>query len=474
MFAPIKPPTKSTIVRTVAIVGLAALAQWLMGDVGILRSGDRQNQLASEESKIAKTEDAPLVSSESKAIDLKAPLELSVEPLTQDKSHFKTNQHYIKDRANSRLKRRKSGTASNVAIWKDVQEIRFKWSKGMGKALRNSPQKSSQLTKILTKKSSSSKMKAVWKTGFLDGKKIQAFNPNQLLPSVQALLEQVDRHYRQMDGALLVSAPNKTSSSSSYTWDFSSRPRHKITEYAPNRVTGYLGELTENTKVSWLNPERATAKSSREEPKQEPKTTQDKPSSVTSGAVASATNTSKSSQELLDMLFATPDAPGSIAIGAAEGTRTPRGETTEIYWGHPDPANGVRNLGTFSYQHGASNAREADLIQLKRLRGQVEQLQNEADEMGVKLSPLELVAGADLANQSPVAALDYVDRLKEFRAQGLRGMEAVLEARIQSFVNPETGVLEAGGFGNSWDILRHDQSRRMVELQRALRVQGIH
>ncbi|NER37160.1 MAG: hypothetical protein F6J93_24865 [Oscillatoria sp. SIO1A7] len=469
MFAPIKP-TKSTIIRTVAMVGLAALTQWLMGDVGILSSGDRQNQLASEESKIAKTEDAPLVSSESKAIDLEAPLELSVESLTQDKSHFKTNRHY---RASSSLKRRKSGKASPVAIWKDVQEIRFKWSKGLGKGLRNSPQKSSQFTKILTKKSSSSKIKTVWRSGFLDGKKIQAFNPDQLLPSVQALLDRVDSHYGQMDGTLFISAPKKTSSPS-YTWDFSSRPSHKITEYAPNRVTGYVGELTENTKVSWLNPERGANKRSSEELKQESKTTQDEPSSVTSGAVASATNTSKGSQKLLDMLFATPDAPGSIAIGAAEGTRTTRGETTEIYWGHPDPANGVRNLGTFSYQHGASNAREADWIQLKRLRGQVEQLQNEADEMGVKLSPLELVAGADLANQSPVAALDYVDRLKEFRAQGLRGMEAVLEARIQSFVNPETGVLEAGGFGNSWDILRHDQSRRMVELQRALRVQGIH
>lgn len=469
MFAPIKP-TKSTIIRTVAIVGLAAIAQWLMGDVGILRSGDRQNQIASEESKLAKTEEAPLAGSESKAIDLETPLELSAESLNQGKSHFKINRQY---RADSRLKRGKSGKASPVAIWKDVQQLRFKWSKGLGKALSNYPQKSSQLTKILTNKSSDTKIKAVWRTGFFKGKKIQVFNPNQLLPSVQTLLEQVDSQYGQMDGTLLISAPKTTSSSSSYTWDFSSRPRHKIPEYAPNRGTGYVGELTENTKVSWLNPERGT-KSSSEKPKQESKTTQDEPSSVNSGAVASVTNASQSSRELLNMLFATPDAPGSIAIGAAEGTRTPRGETTSIYWGHPDPANGVRNLGTFSYQHGASNAREADWIQLKRLRGQVEQLQKEADEMGVKLSPLELVAGADLANQSPVAALDYVDRLKEFRAQGLRGMEAVLEARIQSFVNPETGVLEAGGFGNSWDILRHDQSRRMVELQRALRVQGIH
>lgn len=182
----------------------------------------------------------------------------------------------------------------------------------------------------------------------------------------------------------------------------------------------------------------------------------------------------QSDRELLQILFATPDSPGSIAIGAAEGTRTSDGETTAIYWGHTDPGNGLANQGTFSYQHGASNPREADWIQLKRLRGQVEYLQQQAENLGVKLSILDLVAGADLANQSPLAAMDYVGHLQKLRAKGFMGIEAVLEARVQSFVNPKTGVLEAGGFGNSWERLRHDQLRRMIELNKALKVQGVY
>lgn len=104
----------------------------------------------------------------------------------------------------------------------------------------------------------------------------------------------------------------------------------------------------------------------------------------------------------------------------------------------------------------------------------MEYLQRQAKKSGVKLSALELVAGADLANQSPLAALDYVGHLQKLRAKGFRGMEAVLEARVQSFVNPKTGLLEAGGFGNSWQRLRHDQLRRMVELDKALKVQGVY
>ncbi|NER33191.1 MAG: hypothetical protein F6J93_03810 [Oscillatoria sp. SIO1A7] len=182
----------------------------------------------------------------------------------------------------------------------------------------------------------------------------------------------------------------------------------------------------------------------------------------------------QSNRKLLQILFATPDSPGSIAIGTAEGTRTSNGETTAIYWGHTDPGNGLANQGTFSYQHGASNPREADWIQLKRLRGQVEYLQHQAENLGVKLSTLELVAGADLANQSPLAAMDYVGHLQKLRAKGFMGIEAVLEARVQSFVNPKTGVLEAGGFGNSWQRLRHDQLRRMIELNKTLKVQGVY
>lgn len=179
------------------------------------------------------------------------------------------------------------------------------------------------------------------------------------------------------------------------------------------------------------------------------------------------------SAPLASNLFATPDAPGSVAIGVAEGTRTPRGGKTGIYWGHIDPGNGVPNQGTFSYQHGASSPEEADWKQLKRLHKQIEQMQKQAQAEGVFLSTLELVAGADLANQAPAAVQDYVHHLQRFQAQGLRGSEAVLKARMQSFVNPTTNVLEAGGFGNSWETLHADQSRRLKEIEKALKAQGV-
>jgi hypothetical protein len=171
-------------------------------------------------------------------------------------------------------------------------------------------------------------------------------------------------------------------------------------------------------------------------------------------------------------LFSTPDSPGSIAIGAAEGTRTSAGGVTSQYWGHRDPANGVTNLGTFSYQHGAKDARQADFIQLDRLQQQVTEIQNQAQESGVTLSPLELVAAADLTNQSPEAGHSYISNLKLAYDRGFRGIEALLEARMQSFVNPQTQDLDAAGFSNNWQKLRQDQLRRLSKLQKTLKAQG--
>lgn len=180
-----------------------------------------------------------------------------------------------------------------------------------------------------------------------------------------------------------------------------------------------------------------------------------------------------SENNLLFELFATPDAPGVLAIGTAEGTVTASGQLTSSYWGHTDPGNGANNLGTFSYQHGAPTPRQADWRQLRRLQGQVETILGQAQEQRVKLSPLELVAGADLLNQAPAAGMSYVENLKKARDRGIPGINAVLEARVMSFVNPETGVLEASGFGNNWEVLRQDQWRRLVELHQTLQLHGV-
>ena len=172
-------------------------------------------------------------------------------------------------------------------------------------------------------------------------------------------------------------------------------------------------------------------------------------------------------------LFANSDTPGSIAIGMAEGTRTVDGRPTGNYGGHRDPGNGKWNLGTFSYQHGARNPQEADLLQLQRLYPHIVALQQTAEAYGIELSVMELVAGVDLANQAPLATPHYIGWLQRAYNSGYSGLEAILEARSYSFINPDTGRLEAGGFRNNWQTLRRDQARRLAAMYYTLQAHGI-
>lgn len=168
-------------------------------------------------------------------------------------------------------------------------------------------------------------------------------------------------------------------------------------------------------------------------------------------------------------LFATPDSVGAIAIGVAEGTRTPNGGYTDLYYGHTDPGNAKHNLGTFAYQHGAYSPQEADRRQLQRLKPWISQLEEEAETLGVDLGIFELVAGVDLINQSPLAGKDYIQHLKDCQTQQPEPEKAVLCARMRSFVNPTTGELEAHGLGSYRSTVRKDQKRRLDAIQRVLK-----
>ncbi len=232
-----------------------------------------------------------------------------------------------------------------------------------------------------------------------------------------------------------------------------------------------LAEKTQSVAKNSQKPESAPVLVPYRElpPMPQPQTTSETNSEINSDAIEK----DWSENSLLFELFATPDAPGVLAIGTAEGTVTASGQLTSSYWGHTDPGNGAHNLGTFSYQHGAPTPRQADWRQLRRLQGQVETILGQAQAQRVKLSALELVAGADLLNQAPAAGMSYVENLKKARDRGISGINAVLEARVMSFVNPETGVLEASGFGNNWEVLRQDQWRRLVELHQTLQLHGV-
>lgn len=171
-------------------------------------------------------------------------------------------------------------------------------------------------------------------------------------------------------------------------------------------------------------------------------------------------------------LFEDPEASVvAIAVGAAEGTRTPDGGFTSAYSGHSDPGNGVWNLGTFSYQHGANSPQEADRLQIQRLEGQANQIVQHAHSSGVSLSFAGLMNAVDLANQAPRAALgsqNFIDHLKTAKEEGLSENEAILEARTRSFVNPATGQWNAPGLGNTEAGIRRDQWRRMERVAQAL------
>ena len=163
-------------------------------------------------------------------------------------------------------------------------------------------------------------------------------------------------------------------------------------------------------------------------------------------------------------LFATPNSLGSLAIGMAEGTRTVDGGKTAIWRTHIDPGNGARNQGTFSNQVDGRNPEEADRLQLERVRNFAgELLTNEPD-----LTPLELLGGADLYNQAPRAAAVYAEHLQDAKAKGLSEKEAIIEARVNSFFTPE-GKLDAPGLRNDVSFVKHDQGRRMSEIEKALK-----
>lgn len=312
------------------------------------------------------------------------------------------------------------------------------------------------------------------------------FNLNQQLDHLQSFHSQVKPSHTKESEALFLSLI----SAKTTAWKFFVPEADRVLPQDVDRsiTTGENSHNLHTPQATVVNPPEVSQKSDNTpqatvanppEASQKPETVAVGVKSIEPPPIArskTATNhisTGLYGDNVLFELFGTPDAPGALAIGAAEGTRTASGQVTSSYWGHSDPGNGVNNIGTFSYQHEAPTPRQADWRQLKRLQGQVEQIMGQAQEKGVNLSTLELVAGADLLNQSPAAGMSYVHNLKQARDRGLKGINAVLQARVMSFVNPETGVLEAAGFGNSWEILRQDQWRRLVNLNQTLELHGV-
>ncbi len=158
------------------------------------------------------------------------------------------------------------------------------------------------------------------------------------------------------------------------------------------------------------------------------------------------------------------DAELTCSIGAAEGTRDRNCVPNEHYQGHTDPGNGVSNLGTFSYQHGASSPEEADRRQLARLRAAEKSIQAQAQEKFDRpLSKEALAAALDLWNQSPKAGNDFIRHLPSPTPDN----EQIIDARSKAYVAPVTGQLDAPGLGDA-SAVEADQARRTKEVQKSI------
>ncbi|MEO0541223.1 MAG: hypothetical protein AAFZ80_10210 [Cyanobacteria bacterium P01_A01_bin.105] len=185
---------------------------------------------------------------------------------------------------------------------------------------------------------------------------------------------------------------------------------------------------------------------------------------------ATPTSATNPAYELADLFVGASDSLVAHAVGHAEGTRTADGGYTRYYNGHTDPGNGVWNLGTFSYQHGARSVAEADAKQLARLQRQATELQRQAVAKGIELTLLEELNGIDLANQAPTTALDrgYIKWLDRAKRTDMGEAERVVWARTRSFIHPDTGRWNAPGLGNTLESVTRDQRRRQQAISKVL------
>ena len=152
-----------------------------------------------------------------------------------------------------------------------------------------------------------------------------------------------------------------------------------------------------------------------------------------------------------------------VAIGINEGTRTPSGEFTKAYYGHTDPGDGNRNVGTVSGGRGRAKTPEGVDQEYTRILTEV-QYKTAPILKGLGLQPG--TAGynrvmfniLDLEVQAPAAVPDFIRKLGDVKAQGFT-IDAIAKARADSFFDP-AGNLDAPGFNNNYSLLLRDQRAR--------------
>ena len=157
--------------------------------------------------------------------------------------------------------------------------------------------------------------------------------------------------------------------------------------------------------------------------------------------------------------------PMMVHIGIAEGTRTISGGYTRAYQGHTDPGDGFRNRGTVSGGRGMGNAtpKQVDAYWMRELTARSARLAPVIARAGLQPGTVGynrlMFNYLDLSVQSPLAAQGFAAKLSSMKA-GNWSIEVMAKARADSFYNPVTGRLEAGGFNNNYSRLLGDQRSR--------------
>jgi hypothetical protein len=178
---------------------------------------------------------------------------------------------------------------------------------------------------------------------------------------------------------------------------------------------------------------------------------------------------------LLETLDGGSNSLVAIAVGTAEGTRTPIGSYTGAWWGHTDPGNGAQNQGSFSYQGIAGSPREADLLQIAKLKAVLLPKFLKAFH-DLALPPERFkelwVLACDCFVQSELACIGDKGFLDLVSFVGDGDADEFINCRVNAYYDPKTDKLDAPGFGNNPQRLHNDQKRRTEAVLRALAVQG--
>jgi hypothetical protein len=162
----------------------------------------------------------------------------------------------------------------------------------------------------------------------------------------------------------------------------------------------------------------------------------------------------------LPLAIASDMHPWFVAIGINEGTRTANGGYTKNYFGHVDPGDGNRNVGTVSgggSRGGGGSPQVVDRIWAGKLTNQAMAAAPVLMSNGVSRDTVGfhriMFNYLDLYVQAPAAAGSFIQKLPQIMKGGLT-IEAIAKARADSFYYPD------GRWGGVWPYPRMLQDQR--------------